>query len=79
MCVDCVLASPRITQADPSRRTPPLGGSITLGISVLKLGGVGQTDAVGIYGSAAGLGGAGGGEGGADGWVPHVSARGKRR
>jgi hypothetical protein len=29
MCVDCVLASPRIAQADPGRRTPPQGGSIT--------------------------------------------------
>jgi hypothetical protein len=29
MCVDCVLASPRITQADPGRRTPPRGGSVT--------------------------------------------------
>jgi hypothetical protein len=28
MCVDCVLASPRIAQADPGRRTPPQGGSV---------------------------------------------------
>jgi hypothetical protein len=31
MCVDCVLASLRITQADPSRRAPPRGGSVTVG------------------------------------------------
>jgi hypothetical protein len=30
MCVDRVLASPRITQADPYRRTPPRGGSVTV-------------------------------------------------
>jgi hypothetical protein len=30
MCVDCVLASPRITQVDPSRQTPPQGGSVTI-------------------------------------------------
>jgi hypothetical protein len=30
MCVDRVLASPRITQADPDRRTPPHGGSVTV-------------------------------------------------
>jgi hypothetical protein len=29
MCAYCVLASPRITQADPGRRTPPRGGSVT--------------------------------------------------
>jgi hypothetical protein len=29
MCVDCVLALPRITQADPGRRIPPRGGSVT--------------------------------------------------
>jgi hypothetical protein len=29
MCVDCVLASPRIAQADPGRWTPPQGGSVT--------------------------------------------------
>jgi hypothetical protein len=29
MCVDYVLASPRIAQADPGRRTPPRGGSVT--------------------------------------------------
>jgi hypothetical protein len=29
MCVDCVLASLKVTQADPGRRTPPRGGSIT--------------------------------------------------
>jgi hypothetical protein len=28
MCVDCVLASPGIAQADPRRRTPPRGGSV---------------------------------------------------
>jgi hypothetical protein len=32
MRVDCVLASPRIAQADPGRRTPPRGGSIIVGI-----------------------------------------------
>jgi hypothetical protein len=31
MCVDCVLASPRITQVDSSRQTPPCGGSVTAG------------------------------------------------
>jgi hypothetical protein len=30
MCVDCVLASLRIAQVDPGRRTPPRGGSVTL-------------------------------------------------
>jgi hypothetical protein len=30
-CVDCVLASLRITQADPGRRTPPRGGFVTVG------------------------------------------------
>jgi hypothetical protein len=29
MCVDCVLASPRITQADPGQWTPLRGGSVT--------------------------------------------------
>jgi hypothetical protein len=29
MCVDCVLASPRIAQADPGRQTFPQGRSIT--------------------------------------------------
>jgi hypothetical protein len=29
MCVDCVLSSPKIAQADPGRRTPPRGGSVT--------------------------------------------------
>jgi hypothetical protein len=29
MCVDCVLASPRIAQANPGRWTPPRGGSVT--------------------------------------------------
>jgi hypothetical protein len=29
MCIDCVPPSPRITHADPSRQTPPRGGSIT--------------------------------------------------
>jgi hypothetical protein len=28
MCVDCVLASLRLAQADPGRRTPPRGGSV---------------------------------------------------
>jgi hypothetical protein len=38
MCVDCVLALPRIAQADPSRRTPPRGGSVTcLNIETLHL------------------------------------------
>jgi hypothetical protein len=32
VCVDCVLASPRITQANPGRQTPPRGGSVTVGI-----------------------------------------------
>jgi hypothetical protein len=32
MCVDCVLTSPSIAQADPGRRTPPRGGSVTVGI-----------------------------------------------
>jgi hypothetical protein len=31
MCVYCVLASPRITQVDSGRRTPPRGGSATVG------------------------------------------------
>jgi hypothetical protein len=31
MCVDCFLTSPRIAQADPGRRTPPRGGSVTIG------------------------------------------------
>jgi hypothetical protein len=31
MCVDCVLASPRIAQADPGQRTPPRGSSVTVG------------------------------------------------
>jgi hypothetical protein len=30
MCVDCILASPRIGQADPGRRIPPRCGSVTL-------------------------------------------------
>jgi hypothetical protein len=29
MCVDCVLASSRITQANPCRRNPPRGGFVT--------------------------------------------------
>jgi hypothetical protein len=29
MCVDCVLSSLRIAQADPGRRTLPRGGSVT--------------------------------------------------
>jgi hypothetical protein len=28
MCVDCGLALLRIVQDDPSRRTPPRGGSV---------------------------------------------------
>jgi hypothetical protein len=31
MCADCVLSSPRIAQADLGRRTPPRGGSVTIG------------------------------------------------
>jgi hypothetical protein len=31
MCVDCVLASLRIAQADPGRRTPPIGGFVIVG------------------------------------------------
>jgi hypothetical protein len=31
MCVDYVLASPRIAQVDPGQRTPPRGHSITVG------------------------------------------------
>jgi hypothetical protein len=30
MCVDYVLTSPRIAQADPGQRTPPRGGSVTV-------------------------------------------------
>jgi hypothetical protein len=30
MCVDCILASPIIAQADPGRRTPPRGGTVTI-------------------------------------------------
>jgi hypothetical protein len=37
MRVNCVLASPRITQADPSQRTPTRGGSITLLLIVVVL------------------------------------------
>jgi hypothetical protein len=32
MCVDCVLALPRIAQADPGQQIPPKGGSVTVGI-----------------------------------------------
>jgi hypothetical protein len=32
MCVDCVLAALRITQADPGRQTPPRGHSVTVSI-----------------------------------------------
>jgi hypothetical protein len=32
VCVDCVLASPRITQANPGRQTLPRGGSVIVGI-----------------------------------------------
>jgi hypothetical protein len=31
LCVLIALASPRIAQADPGRRTPPQGGSVTVG------------------------------------------------
>jgi hypothetical protein len=31
MCVDCVLASPRIAQANPGLRTPRRGGFVTVG------------------------------------------------
>jgi hypothetical protein len=31
ICVDCVLASSRIIQADPGRRTSPRGHSVTVG------------------------------------------------
>jgi hypothetical protein len=31
MCVDCVLASPRIAQAVPGQRPPPRGSSVTDG------------------------------------------------
>jgi hypothetical protein len=31
MCVDYVLASLRITQADPGQQTPPRGGSVIVG------------------------------------------------
>jgi hypothetical protein len=31
MCVDCVLASLRIAQADPSRQIPPQGASVIVG------------------------------------------------
>jgi hypothetical protein len=34
MCVECVLALSIITQADPGQRTPPYGGSVTLGWSL---------------------------------------------
>jgi hypothetical protein len=34
MCVDCVLASSRITQVDSDQRTPPRGGSVIGGIRV---------------------------------------------
>jgi hypothetical protein len=30
LCVDCVLASPRIAQADPSQQMPPRGHSVTI-------------------------------------------------
>jgi hypothetical protein len=35
MCVDCVLTSSRIAQADPGQRTPPRGRSVTSGSSIL--------------------------------------------
>jgi hypothetical protein len=31
MCVNCVLASPRIAQADASRRTTSQGGHVIVG------------------------------------------------
>jgi hypothetical protein len=34
MCVDCVLASPRITQVDPGEEPPSRGGSITIHESI---------------------------------------------
>jgi hypothetical protein len=36
VCVDCVLASPRIAQDDPSRRTPPRGGSVTHALGTVR-------------------------------------------
>jgi hypothetical protein len=36
MCVDCVPASLRIAQADPGRRSPPRGGSITPNLLAMK-------------------------------------------
>jgi hypothetical protein len=36
MCVDCVLASPRIAQVDPGDESPSRGGSVT-GTSVMYL------------------------------------------
>jgi hypothetical protein len=42
MCVDCVLASLKIAQADPGRRTPPRGGSVIIDdVVVVVLGGGG--------------------------------------
>jgi hypothetical protein len=38
MCVDCVLTSPRIAQADHSRQTPPQGGSVTNMVKKLEKG-----------------------------------------
>jgi hypothetical protein len=32
MCVDCVLVSLKIAQADSGQRTPPRGHSVTVGI-----------------------------------------------
>jgi hypothetical protein len=36
MCVDYVLASPRLAQANPGRRTPHRGGSVTQDIFYAK-------------------------------------------
>jgi hypothetical protein len=40
MCVDCVLASSRIAQANPSQRTPPQGGTSIVDNGIKRLGGV---------------------------------------
>jgi hypothetical protein len=37
MCVDCVLASPRIAQVDPGDRTPFRGGSVTANSSLVLI------------------------------------------
>jgi hypothetical protein len=36
MCVDCVLSSPRIAQADPGQWTPSRGGSIITSLPYLE-------------------------------------------